>query len=57
SAKLKKQMSYADAKSIPYVILIGSDEMNDGLLTLKTMSTGDQQKLPINAIIDLLNDI
>ena len=57
SAKLKKQMSYADAKSIPYVILIGSDEMNDGLLTLKTMSTGDQQKLPINAIIDLLHDI
>jgi histidyl-tRNA synthetase len=57
SAKLKKQMSYADAKSIPYVILIGSDEMNDGLLTLKTMSSGDQQKLSINAIIDLLNDI
>jgi histidyl-tRNA synthetase len=57
SAKLKKQMSYADAKSIPYVILIGSDEMNDGLLTLKTMSSGNQQKLSINAIIDLLNDI
>jgi histidyl-tRNA synthetase len=35
AAKLKKQMSYADAKKIPYVILIGDDEMNSGLLTFK----------------------
>ncbi len=53
-AKLKKQMSYADAKSIPYVILIGSDEMQSGLLTLKNMQSGDQQKLIAGAIIDLL---
>ena len=54
AAKLKKQLSYADAKSIPYVILIGSDEMNNAELTLKDMVSGDQQKLTIDAIINLL---
>jgi histidyl-tRNA synthetase len=54
SAKLKKQMSYADDKHIPYVILIGSDEMQSGLLTLKDMHTGDQQKLSAEAIVALL---
>ncbi len=47
AAKLKKQMSYADAKNIPFVILIGSDEMQSGLLTLKDMQTGNQQKLTL----------
>ncbi|MEJ7557225.1 MAG: histidine--tRNA ligase [Pedobacter sp.] len=55
SAKLKKQMSYADSKLIPYVILIGSDEMRDGILTLKKMDSGDQQKLNIDSIIALLS--
>jgi histidyl-tRNA synthetase len=54
SAKLKKQMSYADDKQIPYVILIGSDEMQTGLLTLKEMQSGQQQKLSAEAIIELL---
>nr|WP_121269715.1 histidine--tRNA ligase [Pedobacter schmidteae] len=54
SAKLKKQMSYADDKRIPYVILIGSDEMQTGELTLKDMQSGQQQKLTLQAIIDLL---
>jgi histidyl-tRNA synthetase len=54
SAKLKKQMSYADAKSIPFVILIGSDEMESGVLTLKNMQSGDQQKLTPDAIVSLL---
>ena len=54
SAKLKKQMSYADAKSIPYVILIGSDEMESGLLTIKDMQSGTQQKLSSDAIISFL---
>jgi len=53
-AKLKKQMSYADAKNIPFVILIGSDEMQIGLLTLKNMTTGDQEKLSLSAIINHL---
>lgn len=56
SAKLKKQMSYADDKHIPYVILIGSDEMQSGLLTLKNMKSGEQQKLAVEAIVELLKD-
>ena len=54
SAKLKKQMSYADDKRIPYVILIGSEEMNSGMLTLKEMQSGNQQKLSAEEIITLL---
>lgn len=55
-AKLKKQMSYADAKHIPYVILIGSDEMQSGLLTLKDMESGTQQQLNIANIVAKLTD-
>ncbi len=54
SAKLKKQMSYADDKNIPYVVLIGSEEMESGLLTLKDMKSGVQEKLAIDAIIGML---
>jgi len=55
AAKLKKQMSYADDKAIPYVILIGSDEIQSGILTLKNMQSGDQQKLTAANIIALLS--
>ncbi|SDM23563.1 histidyl-tRNA synthetase [Daejeonella rubra] len=55
SAKLKKQMTYADDKNIPYVILIGSDEMETGLLTLKNMKSGEQQKLSSEQIIAALS--
>ena len=54
SAKLKKQMAYADAKKIPYVILIGGDEIASGELTLKDMQSGEQKKLTTLAILDLL---
>ena len=54
SAKLKKQMTYADDKSIPFVILIGSDEMETGLLTLKNMKSGEQQKLTFEQIASAL---
>ena len=50
-AKLKKQMSYANDKKIPFVILIGSDEIRSGLLTLKNMETGDQQKFIVEELI------
>ncbi|HEY0174726.1 MAG TPA: histidine--tRNA ligase [Pedobacter sp.] len=56
SAKLKKQMSYADDKFIPYVILIGSDEIQSGILTLKNMQSGDQQKLSGEAVVALLKE-
>jgi len=54
SAKLKKQMSYADAKKIPYVVLIGGDEIASGELTLKDMKSGEQKKMTALAIMDLL---
>ncbi|WP_411273580.1 histidine--tRNA ligase [Daejeonella sp.] len=54
-AKLKKQLNYADDKKIPFVILIGSEEMDRGTLSLKNMKSGDQQKLTIDQIISALS--
>lgn len=54
STKLKKQIAYADAKKIPYVILIGGDEIASGELTLKDMHSGEQKKLTMLGILDLL---
>jgi len=51
-AKMKKQMGYADDKKIPFVILVGGDEMQSGLLSLKDMTTGVQEKLTIDEIIE-----
>lgn len=42
AAKMKKQMSYANAKAIPFVALAGENEMSHGKLTLKNMQTGEQ---------------
>jgi histidyl-tRNA synthetase len=42
NAKVKKQMSYADAKKIPFVALIGSNEINHNTVTVKQMETGEQ---------------
>ena len=51
AAKMKKQMSYANAKQIPYVILAGESEMAEGKFTLKNMATGEQQMLTVEEII------
>ncbi len=51
AAKLKKQMNYADNKQIPFVLLIGTDEIQSGQLTLKEMKTGDQVKLSREELI------
>ena len=50
SAKLKKQMNYANRKNIPFVVLIGENEMKQGTLTVKDMDTGQQNSY------DKLND-
>lgn len=50
-AKLKKQMEYANNKQIPYTVLIGSDEMQSGLLSFKNMQSGEQEKLSAEAIL------
>ena len=55
SAKLKKQLTYADDKNIPFVILIGSEEMESGLLTLKNMKSGEQQKISADKIVSILS--
>ncbi|HLN21456.1 MAG TPA: histidine--tRNA ligase [Bacteroidales bacterium] len=47
-AKVKKQLSYADNKSIPYIFMAGADEIKENLLTIKIMETGEQRKVSIN---------
>jgi len=54
-AKLKKQLGYANRKGIPYVIVIGSEEMETGKLSLKKMDTGDQYSLELAEVIKKLN--
>ena len=54
SAKMKKQMEYANRRGIPYVVIIGSDELAEGAATLKDMHRGEQVKV---AIVDLVQHI
>lgn len=54
AAKLKKQMSYADAKQIPYVLLIGDEEKESGQLSLKDMASGEQVRLTREELIERL---
>ncbi len=49
--KPQKQLDYANRKKIPFVILIGSDEMKSGALAFKNMKTGEQQKLTLIEIL------
>ena len=54
SSKMKKQMSYANAKQIPFVALAGENEMAAGKLTLKNMLSGEQQLFDIEEIINIV---
>ncbi len=57
STKMKKQMSYANAKQIPFVVLAGESEMNAGKVTLKNMETGEQAMLsPEELIKEMKNE-
>ncbi len=51
AAKMKKQMSYANAKQIPFVVLAGESEMQQGKVTLKNMESGEQQLLGTEELI------
>ena len=51
SAKMKKQMSYANGKQIPFVAIVGENEMNEGKLTLKNMTTGEQLLVTADELI------
>ena len=54
SAKMKKQMAYANSKSIPFVVLVGENEINQGKVTLKNMITGDQQLVSAEELIAIV---
>ena len=54
TAKMKKQMSYANAKQIPFVALAGENEMKEGKITLKNMETGEQQLVTPEELIGRL---
>jgi histidyl-tRNA synthetase len=51
AVKIKKQLEYADRKKIPYVIIIGTEEIQSHLLTLKDMKSGEQYRLNADEII------
>ena len=56
SVKMKKQMSYANAKSIPFVALVGENEMNEGKVTLKNMTTGEQNLVTPDELVALMRN-
>jgi len=53
-AKMKKQMSYADNKKIPFVAIVGETEMNEGKVMLKNMKTGEQKLVERNELIEAI---
>ncbi|MBP1646315.1 MAG: histidyl-tRNA synthase [Bacteroidetes bacterium] len=53
--KLQKQMKYANDKKIPFVALLGEKEIDDGVIVLKNMISGEQTSLTIDQIIDLIS--
>ena len=53
-AFLKKQMGYANAKNIPFVALVGENEMNENKVTLKNMETGEQTLVSAEELIQTL---
>lgn len=55
AAKMKKQMGRADALSIPYVAIVGENELKDNTVTIKTMATGEQKSFAIEDAISFLS--
>jgi len=51
SAKVKKQMGYADTKKIPFVAIVGETEINEGKVNLKNMLTGEQKLISVDDLI------
>ena len=52
SAKMKKQMAYANALNIPFVVLVGENEMKNGQVTLRNMITGEQQTIARDNLVE-----
>lgn len=51
---MKQKMKFADRQNIPFVIIIGEEEMNNQILTIKNMRESTQQQLPLEKIISLI---
>ena len=56
SAKMKKQMSYANSKRIPFVALAGENEINTNQIKVKNMITGEQKSIPPSVILTLIKN-
>lgn len=54
-AKMKKQMSYANAKAIPFVVLAGDNEIAENMFTLKNMTTGEQHLVTTEELISIVS--
>ena len=54
NAKMKKQMESANRRGIPYVAIIGSNELEQGVVTLKNMVTGEQQTVSTDSLVEIL---
>ncbi|TLX74962.1 histidine--tRNA ligase [Labilibacter sediminis] len=54
SVKMKKQMAYANKKEISFVAMAGENEMNEGKVTLKNMTTGEQQLVTVEEMIKII---
>ncbi len=53
-SKMKKQMNYANAKGIPFVVLAGENEINEDKFTLKDMNSGEQKLVSADELIDIV---
>lgn len=53
-AKIGKQMNYANARSIPFVVMAGENEMNENVFTVKNMQSGEQTKVTFDNLVDFL---
>ena len=54
-AKMKKQLNYANKKNIPYVAMVGDNEMKENYITLKNMEDGVQNKYSVSELIKIIN--
>ena len=53
-AKMKKQMNYANARKIPYVALVGENEIENNTITLKDMDKGEQESVSVEGLVEIL---
>ncbi|MCQ2334263.1 MAG: histidine--tRNA ligase [Paludibacteraceae bacterium] len=54
ATKMKKQMGYADSKAIPFVAIVGGDEMAEQVVMLKNMTSGEQRKVTLSQLLEIM---